>query len=57
MPVGKDASLSGHRTRLTIAEKGRAPTVKLIIVESPAKAKALQGFLGREYEALATMEA
>ena len=56
MPVGKDASLSGHRTRLTIAEKGRAPTVKLIIVESP-KAKALQGFLGREYEALATMEA
>jgi DNA topoisomerase-1 len=29
--------------------------VKLIIVESPAKAKALQGFLGREYKALATM--
>jgi reverse gyrase len=27
--------------------------VKLIIVESPAKAKALQGFLGREYKALA----
>jgi len=29
--------------------------VNLIIVESPAKARALQGFLGREYRVMATM--
>jgi DNA topoisomerase-1 len=29
--------------------------VKLIIVESPAKAKALQGFLGHGYKVMASM--
>ena len=38
-----------HRVRV------RIPTMDLIIVESPAKAKALRGFLGRGYRAVATM--